>query len=204
MSREVKGHQELSDDVLLQAELQYIVQTAFQANEDRARVSSFYLVAVGSLVAAVFSTQLANRNAELTMIAPAFTVLFFVLTVLGTLTTLQLARLRAAWYDSMQAMNQVKGYWMRRSRDEHLQEAFRWDTATLPPKYKIHSVSYYQTLEVALLSGLTFGAGIYFLQQAIDYRCPPCNWAYAIAFGVLTCLLQLILYKSRLGEEDAS
>ena len=32
------------------AEFDYIAQTAIQANEDRARVSSFYMVAVGSLV----------------------------------------------------------------------------------------------------------------------------------------------------------
>ncbi len=42
-------------DELLAAEFEYISQTAIQANEDRARVSSFYLVAVGSLVAAMFS-----------------------------------------------------------------------------------------------------------------------------------------------------
>ena len=34
-------------DELLAAEYSYIAQTANQANEDRARVSSFYLLAVG-------------------------------------------------------------------------------------------------------------------------------------------------------------
>ena len=43
-------------DELLAAEYDYIAQTANQANEDRARVSSFYLIAVGSLVAALFGT----------------------------------------------------------------------------------------------------------------------------------------------------
>jgi hypothetical protein len=44
-------------DELLAAEFNYIAQTAIQANEDRARVSSFYLIAVGSLVAAMFGAQ---------------------------------------------------------------------------------------------------------------------------------------------------
>ncbi|MEO5887697.1 MAG: hypothetical protein ABIQ77_08545, partial [Anaerolineales bacterium] len=48
----------LDFDELLAAEYDYIAQTASQAHEDRARVSSFYLIAVGSLVAALFSTQL--------------------------------------------------------------------------------------------------------------------------------------------------
>ena len=45
-------------DELLAAEYNYIAQTANQANEDRARVSSFYLIAVVSLLAALFGTQL--------------------------------------------------------------------------------------------------------------------------------------------------
>ncbi len=166
MPGQATHEQHFGDDVLLKAELDYITQTAFQANEDRARVSSFYLVAVGSLVAAVFSTQLLDRSLDPALIAWAFSALFFVLTVLGTLTTLQLARLRAAWHDSMLAMNQLKDYWLRQSRDKHLKEAFRWDAASLPQKYKTNSVSYFQALEVALLSGFTFGAGVFWLQQA--------------------------------------
>ena len=65
-------------------------------------------------------------------------------------------------------------------------------------------MSYYQTLEVALLSGLTFGTAVYFFQQAIAYACPACNWAYAVAFGLLVLLLQLVLYRRALGEQHAS
>ncbi len=204
MPREASQAWESDEEGLLKAELEYITQTAFQANEDRARVSSFYLVAVGSLVAAVFSTQLVDRNIDPRLIAGTFCVLFLVLTILGTLTTLQLARLRAAWYDSAVAMNQLKDYWLRHSKDKGLKQAFHWDTGTLPPKYKLNSVSYYQMLEVALLSGLTFGAAVYFFQQAISYACPACNWAYTIALGLLALILQLILYKRNLGDLNAS
>lgn len=184
-----------NDEALLKAELDYIAQTAFQANEDRARVSSFYLVAVGSLVAALFSTQFLDRNLNPGLVAWAFSALFLVLTVLGTLTTLQLARLRAAWHDSMLAMNQLKDYWLQGSGDRALSRAFRWDTRSLPPRYKPNSVSYYQAMEVALLSGLTGGAAVYFVQRAVGYDCLACNWAYSIAFGLLILLLQLFVYK---------
>jgi hypothetical protein len=194
---------EYSDDVLLGAELDYIVQTVFQANEDRARVSSFYLVAVGSVVAALLGAQFVYRDIDASFIAGAFASLFLVLTILGTLTTLQLARLRAAWHESMLAMNQLKDYWLRQSGDRDLKQAFRWDVSSLPGKYKPNSVSYYQTLEVAVLSGLTFGAGVYFLQQAVGYTCPACNWAYSIACGALGFLGQLLVYKYNLGGEHA-
>ncbi len=204
MPTEASQGRDYDDEVLLKAELDYITQTAFQANEDRARVSSFYLVAVGSLVAAVFSTQLVDRNLDPRLLSWAFCLLFLMLTILGTLTTLQLARLRAAWHDSMLAMNQLKDYWLRNTRNKQLKQAFRWDTATLPKRYKTNSVSYYQALEVAVLSGLTFGASVYFLQQAVGYTCAACSWGYAIGLGLLTCILQLILYKRNLDQKNAS
>jgi len=55
---------ELSTEILAE-EFEYIASTAGQANEDRARVASFYLVAVGSLVAALFSTQLLDANSNI-------------------------------------------------------------------------------------------------------------------------------------------
>lgn len=188
----------LSSEELLLAELNYISQAAFQANEDRARVTSFYLVAVGSLVAALFSTQIFNEKFDPGFIAIAFSGLFLILTILGTLTTLQLARLRLAWYDSAMAMNQLKDYWLGLAEDKNLTQAFRWGTSTLPSKYKINSVSYYQTLEVALLSGMTFGAAVFFFQKGIGYEYPACNWAYSASSGALAFLGQLWIYKRSL------
>jgi len=50
--------EKLEPGEILLAEYSYIAQTAFQAGEDRARVTSFYLVSVGTLVAAFLSSQL--------------------------------------------------------------------------------------------------------------------------------------------------
>jgi hypothetical protein len=71
-------------DELLAAEFDYIAQTAIQANEDRARVSSFYLIAVGSLVAALFGTQYVNPE-HLTSrdVNLMFSGLFLLLTLAG-------------------------------------------------------------------------------------------------------------------------
>src|SRR5690349_14354037 len=149
---------------ILAEEFEYIAGTANQTNEDRARVSSFYLVAVGSLVAALFSTQLLDQNTNHSAtIYLLFSGLLFVLTLLGTLTVLQLARLRVAWYESIRAMNQIKEYAI--SLDKDLARAFRWRANAIPALYKPGSVSYQQALEVAMLSALTFGAAAYFLQM---------------------------------------
>lgn len=183
----------LESKEIITAEYEYIASTANQANEDRARVASFYLVAVGSLVAALFSTQLLDLNGDNKTPSLLFSGLFFVLTLLGTLTVMQLARLRAAWYESMLAMNQIKEYIIDIEKD--LARAFRWRSSTMPSLYKVNSVSYQQTVEVALLSGLTFGATIYFLQAGINYNCFTCNWAYTIVAAGLAFVFELYLYK---------
>jgi hypothetical protein len=182
-------------DELLAAEYDYIAQTAGQANEDRARVSSFYLIAVGSLVAALFGTQLFDADKFTETVKIMFGGLFVLLTLLGTSTTLQLARLRSAWYESMLAMNQIKDFAMNQSPE--LKRAFRWKSETLPAKYKTGSVSYYQAFEVALISGLMFAAATFFLQQAF-FVIGLLNWIISAVFGVLTVTMQLNIYKRAL------
>jgi len=180
---------------LLAAEYNYIAQTANQANEDRARVSSFYLIAVGSLLAALFGTQLFTTGSTAPTISIMFSGLFILLTLLGISTIMQLARLRSAWHESMLAMNQLKEYMI--SQNSELKQAFRWQTHTLPSKYKMNSVSYYQAVEVALIGGLMFGAGAFFLQHACC-KIALLHWVIAIVTGALMGLLQLQIYKRAL------
>jgi len=79
-------------DELLAAEFDYIAQTAIQAHEDRSRVSSFYLIAVGSLIAALLGTQVFDPEKFTQAVKLAFSGAFALLTLLGISTVLQLAR----------------------------------------------------------------------------------------------------------------
>lgn len=179
-------------DELLAAEFDYIAQTAAQATEDRARVSSFYLIAVGSLIAAMFGTQFLGMKSLPTSINLMFSGLFLLLTLMGTSTIMQLARLRSAWYESMLAMNQIKDYMI--GENKPLAKAFRWQSSTLPPKYRTSSVSYYQAIEVSLISGLMLGASMFFLVHAF-FTVGIGHWiAFTIA-GALTMYFQLSTYR---------
>ena len=183
-------------DELLAAEFNYIAQTATQAFEDRARVSSFYLIAVGSLVATLFGTQLFDPEKFTLPVKYTFSGLFLLLTLLGTSTVMQLAQLRSAWYESMKAMNQLKDFAMDQSPE--LASAFRWKTSTLPAKYKRGSVSYYQALEVAMIGGLMFGAAIFFLQQTL-FAVTILTWIICSVLGALAVLAQMAIYKRLLA-----
>lgn len=181
-----------SNDILI-AEYEYIANSALQANEDRARVASFYLVAVGSLVAALFSAQLFNMNEAFIELNFVYSGLFLMLTILGGLTVIQLARLRAAWYESMTALNQIKEYFI--SKDKGLAKAFRWRESSMPLLYKRNSLSYQQTIEVAILSGLMFGAAVYFFLFGIGFYSRFYSWMLALAGAILSMAAHLSIYK---------
>jgi hypothetical protein len=185
-------------DEFLSSEFEYIANSAFQANEDRSKAASFFLVSVGSLVAAIFGAQQLSGLDEIPLAAyRALAGLFLILTALGTLTVAQLASLRAAWYESALAMNQIKDFYA--AHYQGLEQAFRWRTVTLPKKYKTDSISYYTALEVSLLSAVTFGASAFFFQAGIPYT--RCLWAFTLSAGALAFLAQLLLYKHLLNKK---
>jgi hypothetical protein len=78
----------LSQDVILIAEFEYIAQVAFQANEDRARLTNFYLVTLGSFIAAIVSRGLLlSRTSNTSAINFAFGFLCLLLTFQGIINT---------------------------------------------------------------------------------------------------------------------
>ncbi|HNK63102.1 MAG TPA: hypothetical protein PKL78_05405 [Anaerolineales bacterium] len=158
---------ELSPHDMLQKEYEYITQTAFQANEDRSRVTSFYFVSVGSFVAAILSTQFEQPQK---MMSFAFFVLFLILTFMGALTIAQLARLRAAWHESAEAMNQIKEFYIQHHPE--IEPAIKWKTKHIPPTNKPNSIANLIAIEVAMLGALTTGAAVYFLMNYIG----EVNW----------------------------
>ena len=178
----------LNMDTILSAEYNYAAQTAFQANEDRARVTSFYLVTVGSFLAAILSTQFITSPSVL--ILGSFSLLFLIISIMGLLTLLQLARLRAAWHESILAMNQIKEFYVRYTPHYPLDQAFRWRTSSIPKKEKPNSISFLLVLEVTLLGALSFAVGIVFLTDVLGKIQP---WSGLVA-GPLFLAIQLIIY----------
>ena len=120
---------QLKSGEILMAEYDYIAKSAFQANEDRARVSTYYVVTFGTLVAALFSLRV--DNADLDNLHTALFIVFLALALFGLSTLLQLARLRESWRESILAMTQIKDYYIKEARTLDLSAAFRWQASTI-------------------------------------------------------------------------
>ena len=184
-------------DEILKAEYNYIASTVFQANEDRSRIASFYFVSVGSIVAAILGTQFATDN--LKSVSLAFSVLFIFLTMLGALTIAQLARLRAAWHESVQAMNQLKDYYIKHNREIEL--AFKWRATTIPPTDKPFSIANLIAFEVTLLGALTTATAVYFILFTFG-DIMMWGWALIVIFFILGIILQWWWYKHLLVDNQ--
>ncbi|GAB4539080.1 MAG: hypothetical protein Fur002_03530 [Anaerolineales bacterium] len=169
-------NKKLDGDKMLQAEFNYIANTAFQANEDRSRVISFYFVSTASLVAAILSAQFSSQQTQ--SVSLGFALLFAVLTLLGALTLAQLARLRSAWHESAQAMNQIKNYYIE--LNPPIAAAFKWRMEQIPPTDKPYSIANIMALEVTLLGGVTAGAMMYYVFQAAG-EVTLLGWLFAAA-----------------------
>ena len=193
----------LDRNTILEAEFEYIATTATQSNEDRARVTSFYFVTVGSLIAGIFGAQyfedVSTNGENLEFVYLGFSLFFTILTILGSLTVAQLARLRTAWRESVHAMNVLKEYYVKEIGG-NLDKAFLWKTDTIPPAYKPGSVANYLAHEVTILSGLIFSAAVHFLQLGV--RAGEANWMISAVSGVLMWRIQFYLYKRMLDKHE--
>ena len=182
----------LSADSLLTSEFDYIAQSAFQANEDRARVSTYYVVTFGTLVGAFFSLQV--ENAVLDNLHRALIIVFLTLTLFGISTLLQLVRLRQAWTESVRALNQIKAYYIDQFEATNLNNAFRWQIQTIPKMYKPWSMAFLLALQVALLGGVSLGAAVYF----IGLLAGKTMWLFAIFAGLIYMCVQIWFYRQLL------
>ena len=186
----------LDPDDLLTAEYEYISNTVFQSNEDRSRVASFYFVSVGSIVAAILGTQFAPD--KLKSVAPALAILFCFLTLLGALTLAQLARLRAAWHESIEAMNQLKEFYIK--QHPGLKPAFKWRGSTIPPTDKPFSIANLIAFEVTLLGAMTIAVAAYFLIFSLG-NVPGWGWGIIVLIFIMGIILQWAWYKHLLVDD---
>jgi hypothetical protein len=180
----------------LTAEFEYIAQTAFQANEDRARVSEFFLISFGTFLAALLSSQLKEIDQEL--IYTIFPILFGLVTFLGAVTVLELSRLRQAWMESVRAMNVMKEHLSDNTAS--LKKVFRWKTDKMPRPFKPWSVGFLKSLQVSVLSGISSGTAAIFISLTVCEN--RLNWWLGSIVAILVVPLIMLLYYLPLRKED--
>src|SRR3990172_10009264 len=176
----------LASDLII-AEFNYISTTVFQADEDRATVSQFFFVSIGTFLAAILSTQF--ENTDISQLHRVFSIVFVLIYGFGLITIMQLVRLRQAWRESIFAMNQIKE--TAQKKHPELDDYFRWKTTNMPPAFKPKSIGFLQAIMVAVLGGLAIGSSLGFYQLVTSYAI---TWLWCILTGILGAVINLLFY----------
>lgn len=182
----------LNPNEILIAEYNFAANSAFQANEDRIKVFSYFLANIGTLIAAIALPAFTNV-VSYTFFAGVFLLLF----VVGILTLLQLVKVRQAWYESAKAMNQIKDYYVDTFQNLNFSKAFKWRSTNIPKPDKLFTIAYLLGLTTMLLNSVSLGTALFLFvknEYKLDLLLP------AIFVGLAVLLIQNIIWFSFLKE----
>jgi hypothetical protein len=202
-------------ETILSQEFNYANVTAYQANEDRARIFSLYLTLVGVLATALgVAFQFGLQNTPQTRaIFPAIAfLLVFLAGALGSVFFLQLIHLRRAWRESVVTMNRIKEYYIRSLLPSipDAVDAFRWRLSTIPTGERFGSVPFLICFTVAVLGSLSFGAAVVIGLMALDplgglpyvgKLAEDTAFVLAGAVALLSLLLHTQYYRNKLSKK---
>lgn len=178
---------------ILRMEFDYARITASEAMQDRHTMVNFYLLAFGVIATGVIS--ILSRQAELPQ--SIGTLLLWILCAVGWLYFIKIIRLRQAWHDSAQAMNQIKEFYIQHDQHfepEELRAAFRWQPHTLPPADKPWTVYFYSALLIALLDSVAYILGAALLDLTISRHIPVTDLVLFLLFGMVFFVFHIWLY----------
>ena len=187
------GEDVLDPSDILGWEFEYARFTASEAMRDRQSMVNFYLLAVGFIASAVVTVV----GKESAVPETAGTLLLWTLCSIGWLHFLKIIRLRQAWYDSARAMNQIKEFYIRHTKDftsDSLRDAFRWQTHTLPAPGKPWTVFFYSAMLITLLDSVAYVAGAALIDLDAALSSPPWTGLLLAAIGFIFFAFHVYLY----------
>ncbi len=188
---------------MLLEEYNYASVTAYQAQEDRARMFNLYLLLIGVLgsgLAAVYQLGggLKSYAGELSL------ALLLVAGMMGVAFFTKLIRLRQAWRESVLAMSLIKEYYICEfsASAPRAVNAFYWRLKTLPTGEKPTSTTAVVCGTVAALGALCFAgaalvAGTQWLPGLLDLlglNAPVVAIALAWGIAAIALMIALLLF----------
>ncbi|MCH8955811.1 hypothetical protein IIA28_10925 [candidate division KSB1 bacterium] len=174
---------------ILQWEFEYARTTASEAMRDRHTMINYYLLAVGIVASGVIAILKNDSDLQ----ASAGTALLWGLCIVGWFYFLKIIRLRQAWYDSAQAMNQIKEVYVDKSQGEDkqiLKAALRWREATLPHSHKRWTVFHYSAMLIGFLNTVASSVGYVLIKMPSS----PKQWMFLVLLVLIFFVIHDRLY----------
>ena len=186
---------------MLLEEFNYVSVTAYQAMEDRARISSFYYLLLGVLasgLAAVYQFGGGTHNVPLFLVA----TLLLIGAIISISFFVTLIRLRQAYKESLLTMNVIKEFYIDQFKQHMpaIEHAFRWRLATMPKGERIGSVTFMIAALNAIIGSLCLAGAVF-----ISTEQPLSNtvaFILAVLVFVIAVLTHIFYYRRSLSKES--
>ena len=94
-------------------------------------------------------------------------------------------------------MNRIKSFYVSHLPALKLDQAFAWNASNLPAAFKPGSISYLLAVQVAILSGISLAAAVYYFGLLFQFAL----WVLAPGIGVLYFVAQMLVYRGVLREK---
>jgi FtsH-binding integral membrane protein len=185
---------------MLLEEFNYVSVTAYQAMEDRARISSFYYLLLGVLVsglAAIYQFSGGTHNVPLSLV----TILLFVGTIISVSFFVTLIRLRQAYKESLLTMNVIKEFYIDQFKQQMpaIEQAFRWRLATMPKGERIGSVTFMIAALNAFIGSLCLAGAVFIITE--QPLTGPGAFILALAIFIVAVLVHIFFYRKSLSKK---
>ncbi|MGH2485151.1 MAG: hypothetical protein ACRDHE_03965 [Ktedonobacterales bacterium] len=197
----------LKSDSILIAEFTYAAGSAHEAVDDRARLFDRYLLFFGGIfVSGATAIYQLNQIGAKNFIEPLAIVAFAFTGFLGFVFLRTFVRIRQAFVGAMIEMSKIKEYYFHYLREQapDLRRAIGWGLKSVPETERRFTVSYLMAHLVATLDSLSFGLGVFVLQEAIQNKndgnllsLPHTILPYAVSFAVFAVVLAAQLIYDR-------
>lgn len=182
---------------MLMAEFNYIATSTNQSSEDRARMSNYYLVTIGAVIAAASSAKLDGSSSLLNMAVGAG---LFLIALMGLSTVLTLIRLRAGWISGAKAMNKIKQYYIDTFKNIDWDKAFDWKPDNMPTPGKWNSVAFWTAAFTILVDSVIMMLAVIYFSVGIENRTVDAPiFEMAFRFGVIFAGAQFAVYWCQLS-----
>ena len=181
-------------------EFKYAGVTAFQAMEDRARISSFYYILVGVLasgLAAIYQLGGGTHNVPLFLVA----TLLIVGTLISICFFVTLIRLRQPYKESLISMNVIKEFYIEQYKQQMpaIEQAFQWRLHTMPKGERIGSVTFMIASLNAIIGSLCLAGAVFiFTEQPLS---DTGAFILALAIFIVAVLVHIFYYRKSLSKE---
>lgn len=198
---EIKFDTSLKMENMLLEEFNYVSVTAYQAMEDRARITSFYYLLLGVLasgLAAVYQFGGGTHNVPLSLV----TILLLIGALISISFFVTLIRLRQAFKESLLTMNVIKEYYIDQFKQQipSIQHAFRWRLATMPKGERIGSVTFMIAALNAIIGSLCLAGAVFIITE--QPLTGSGAFILALVVFIIAVSVHIYYYRKELSKES--